>query len=92
MNIEAIRALAGEFDQINGPREYDGNIVDGKIVNAVCHVRVNYEKHSSAVTFTVYENGTFLVGGAACATNLEAIKAYARAYAMIQSAGLRDAR
>jgi len=92
MNIQPMLALSGEFDLITGPREYDSDIVDGKIVNGIAHVQVRYEKHSSAVTFTVYENGTFRVGSAACATNLGAIKAYARALAMIQALGLRDAR
>jgi len=92
MNTEPMLAIAGEFDLITGPREYDSDIVDGKIVNGVAHVQVRYEKHSSAVTFTVYENGTFRVGSAACATNLEAMKAYARALAMIEAMGLTDAR
>lgn len=83
----------GEHDAIREPSHYHDRLTsDGEVIIGLAELEFCYAQHSSAVSFTVYGDGTFRVGQAGCAMDRDSIAAYHRAWTFIFALELEDAK
>jgi len=87
--FEQIRGLNDKF--VETGRDYDKFSPDNKsIVGAVARINFNAESNDRTVSVVVYEDGTFSVPTCACASRLETVAAYHRAFRLIEVLNLKD--